>query len=112
MTVSNMPQPPPPPSPPPLPVASQTPVFTGCSLGVQEVRVLAEVPPKLRCSKDSWRFNDSRATPGGQIVAGRMNEVRAEQRQSTFTLPRLFECQTPPAHDQQVESARVFDFVQ
>ena len=38
--------------------------------------MLSEVPDSLGSHKDSWRFNDSRATPGGQLVAGRINEVQ------------------------------------
>eukprot|EP00208_Stichococcus_sp_RCC1054_P008341 CAMPEP_0206149326 /NCGR_PEP_ID=MMETSP1473-20131121/37717_1 /ASSEMBLY_ACC=CAM_ASM_001109 /TAXON_ID=1461547 /ORGANISM="Stichococcus sp, Strain RCC1054" /LENGTH=337 /DNA_ID=CAMNT_0053546783 /DNA_START=3023 /DNA_END=4036 /DNA_ORIENTATION=+ len=52
----------------------------------KEVRVLAEVPPNLGCSQDSWRFNDSRATPGGQIVAGRMNQERWSEGEAGWVL--------------------------
>lgn len=54
--------------------------------------MLAEVPPNLGCSQDSWRFNDSRATPGGQIVAGRMNQVISPASSPQPAFPQLHLC--------------------
>lgn len=48
--------------------------------------VLAKVPPELGCHTDSWRFNDSRATPGQQLMCGRMNQDHWEEGDGGWVL--------------------------